>query len=147
MGPGSSVAPLSVFGVGAAAVRIGLSESGAPMAMLVLSTASASQTLGESLFALRVGSPRTIAKRTAPDGVVATYVPSRSGCPETRPVKRKRFGPVRAGTSSRPALRQTGATCLSRIATGPDVDERNASTTVGRRFAARSEEHTSELQS
>jgi hypothetical protein len=33
-------------------------------------------------------------------------------------------------------LRQTGATCLSRIATGPEVDERNASTTVGRRFGA-----------
>jgi hypothetical protein len=104
--------------------------------MLALSTPE-SHTLGASLVALRVGLPPTIAKRMVPEGVVATYVPSRSGWPETRPVKRKRFGPFRAGTSSRPALRQTGATCLNRIATRPEAGARKASTTLGRRFGAR----------
>src|SRR5688500_20266157 len=126
MGPGSSVAPLSVFGVGAAAVRIGLSESGAPMAMLVLSTASASQTLGESLFALRVGLPRTIAKRTAPDGVVATYVPSRSGGPRRRPVKGSGSGRARPGPGGRRAFRRPAATCLAGTATIAECDERHA---------------------
>lgn len=97
-------------------------------------TDPAAHTLGSSLLGLRVGLPSTIANRTVPEGVVATYVPSRSGRPETRPLKRKRFGPLRAGTRSLPALRQTGATCLSRIAVRPAVDARNASRTVGLRL-------------
>jgi hypothetical protein len=62
-------------------------------------------------------------------------VPSRIGRPEMLPVKRKRFAPLLAGTSSRPASRQTGATCLNRIATRPAAEARKASTRLGRRFA------------
>ena len=68
-----------VFAGGAVSVRLGgVIEIGAATAVLAPSTPE-SHTLGASRFALRVGLPPTIAKRMAPEGVVATYVPSRSG--------------------------------------------------------------------
>ncbi|MBA3384271.1 MAG: hypothetical protein H0T20_06420 [Actinobacteria bacterium] len=124
-----------MFAVAEAAVRgRELFGEGVPATRVLAPSAPESHTLGDSLLALRVGLPSTIAKRTVPEGVVATYVPSCSGRPERRPSKRKRFGPFRAGRSSRPADRQTGATCLSRITTRPEAGARKASTTVGRRF-------------
>jgi hypothetical protein len=123
-----------VFVACGAAVRFGgLFAVGVPKATLVASTPE-SHTLGASLLVLRVGLPLTIANLIAPDGVVATYVPSRIGRPEMRPVKRKRFAPFVAGTSSRPAFRHTGATCLNQIATRLEDGALKANTTLGRRF-------------
>ena len=77
----------------------------------------ARQTLGLNRSSFRVGRPRTIAKRTSPDGVSATYVPSRSRRPSMRPANRTRFRPSRAFTTSRPTVRHTGETCVTVMCT------------------------------